>query len=91
MGSMSVLPYSCCMCVSCVHHMAVLNTAICMTYSLLILVEEARGNHMKEAYSRAGLMTAIYVAVSVSFCLPHPVVVSDLTICSGLCACTEML
>ena len=29
--------------------------------------------------------------MSVSFCLPHPVAVSDLIICSGLCACSEML
>ena len=26
-----------------------------------------------------------------SFCLPHPVAVSALRICRGLCACTEML
>ena len=25
------------------------------------------------------------------FCLPHPVAVSVLIICNGLCACTEML
>ena len=29
--------------------------------------------------------------MSVSFCLPHPVAVSVFMICSGLCACTEML
>ena len=46
---------------------------------------------MEEAYSRAGLMAALYVAMSVSFCLPHPVAVSVFIICSGLCACTEML
>ena len=27
----------------------------------------------------------------VSFCLPHPVAVSAFIICSGLCACTEMV
>ena len=42
-----------------VHHVLVLNAAFCMTCSLLMLVEDARGNHMKEAYSRAGLMTAL--------------------------------
>ena len=31
----------------------------CMTCSLLMLVEDARGDHMEEAYSRAGLMTAL--------------------------------
>ena len=29
--------------------------------------------------------------MSVSFYLPHPVAVSAFIICSGLCACTEML
>ena len=29
--------------------------------------------------------------MSVSFCLPHRVAVSAFMICSGLCACTQML
>ena len=29
--------------------------------------------------------------MSVSFCLPYPVVVSAFMICRGLCACTEMV
>ena len=29
--------------------------------------------------------------MSVSFCLPHPVAVTAFMICTGLCACTEML
>ena len=33
---------------------------------------------MEEAYSRAGLTTALYVAISVSFCLPNAVAVSAL-------------
>ena len=36
-------------------------------------------------------MTALYLAMSVSFCLPHPVAVSAFIICRGLFACTEML
>ena len=72
--------------VSCVHPVVVLNAAFCMDCSLLMLVENARGDHMEEAYSRAGLMT-----MSVSLCLPHPVAVSAFIICSSLCACTEML
>ena len=59
MGSMSVLACRCCMFVSCVHHGAVLNAVLCMSCSLLMLVEDARGDHMEEAYSRAGLMTAL--------------------------------
>ena len=81
----------CCMFVSCVHPVAVLNAAFCMTCNFLMLVEDGRGDHMEKAYSRAGLMTSLYVAISVSFCLPLPVAVSALIICSDLCACTEML
>ena len=59
MGSVSVSSCICCMFVSCVHPVAVLNTAFCMTCSLLMLVEDTRGDHMEEAYSRAGLMAAL--------------------------------
>ena len=59
MGSMSVSSCRCCMFVSCVHHVAVLNTAFCMTCSLLMLVKDARCYHIVEAYSRADLMTAL--------------------------------
>ena len=90
MGSMSVSSCRCCMFVSCVHPMAVLNPVFCMTCSLLMLVENARGDHMEKAYSRTGLMTALEVAMSVS-CLPHSATASDFIICSGLCACTDML
>ena len=83
--------YRCCMFVSCVHPVAVLNAAFCMICSLLMLVEDAIGDHTEEVYSRAGLITALYVAMSVSFCLHHPVVVSAFVICRGVCACTEML
>ena len=91
MGSMSVSSCRCCMFVSCVHPVAVLNAAFCITCSLLMLVEDARGVHMEEAYSRAGLMTALQVPMRVFFCLPHLVAVSVFIICSGVCACTEML
>ena len=36
-------------------------------------------------------MTALYLAMSVSFRLPHLVDMSAFIICSGVCACTEML
>ena len=39
---------------SCVHPAAVLMTCIVLT-----LVEDARGDHMEEAYSRAGIMTVL--------------------------------
>ena len=53
MGSVSVSSCRCCMFVSCVHHVAVLNAAFCMTCSLLMLVEDAIGDHTEEAYSQS--------------------------------------
>ena len=43
MGSVNVSSCRCCMFVSCVHPVAVLNAAFCMTCSLLMLVKDARG------------------------------------------------
>ena len=43
----------------CVYPVAVLNAAFCMTCGLLMLAEDARGDHTEEAYSRAGLMAAL--------------------------------
>ena len=59
MGSMSVLSCRCCIFVSCVHHVAVLNAAFFMNCSLFMMIEDARGDHMEEAYSRAGFITAL--------------------------------
>ena len=59
MGIVSVSSCRCCMLVSCVHPVAVLNAVFCMTCSLLMLVEDAIGDHTEEAYSRAGLITAL--------------------------------
>ena len=49
MGSVSFSSCRCCMFVSCVHPVAVLNAAFCMTCSLLMLVEDAIGDHTEEA------------------------------------------
>ena len=68
--------------------MAVLNAALFMTFSLLMLVEYVIGDHMEEAYSRAGLMTVLKVAMNVSFCLPHLVAVITCIICA---ACMRVL
>ena len=59
MGSVSVSSCRCCMFVSCVHPVTVLNAAFCMTGSLVMLVEDERGDHMEEAYSRAGFITGL--------------------------------
>ena len=63
MGSVSGLSCRCCMFVFCVHPVAILNAGFCMTCSLLMLGEDARGDHMEEVYSIAGLM-ATYKAPS---------------------------
>ena len=49
----------CCVFVSWVHPVVVLNAAFCMTCSFLMLVQDARDDHMEEAYSRVSLMTAL--------------------------------
>ena len=46
MGSVSVSSCRCCMFVSCVHPVTVLNAAFCMTCGLLML-EDARGDYME--------------------------------------------
>ena len=48
MGRVSVSSCRCCIFVSCVHPVAVLNVAFCMTYSLLMLVEDVIGDHTEE-------------------------------------------
>ena len=53
MGTVSVSACISCMFVSCVHPVAVLNAALCMTCSLLMLVDDARGDHMEEESSGA--------------------------------------
>ena len=47
------------LCVLCASWGAVLNAAFCMACSLLMLVEDAIGDHTEEEYSRAGLITAL--------------------------------
>ena len=59
MGTVSVSSCRCCMSVYCVHPVAVTNAAFCMTCSLLMLVDDAIGDHTEETYSRAGPITAL--------------------------------
>ena len=51
----------------------------CFVIQFVMLVEDARGI----------LLTALYVVMSVSFCLPHPVAVSGFIIYS--CVCVRVL
>ena len=57
----------------------------CMTCSLLMLVEDARGDHIEEAYSRAGFITTL----SASFLLFTQSCYSECFY--EFCACTEMV
>ena len=50
--------------VSCVHPVAVLNAAFCMTCSLLMLVEDAIGDHTEEAYSGSNDLSLHVVELS---------------------------
>ena len=53
MGSVSVSSCRCCIFVSGVHPVAVLNAEFCMTCNLLMLVEDAIGDHPNDtAYKR---------------------------------------
>ena len=51
MGNVSVSSCRCCMFVPFVHTVAVLNVSFCMTFSLLMLVEDAIGDHTPELVS----------------------------------------
>ena len=67
--------------VSVVHPVAILSAVFCVICSLLMFVSDAIGDHMVETYSSMGLVMALYVARIVSFCFPHVVDMSALSIC----------
>ena len=81
MGRVCVLSCRCCVFVSVVHPVAILSVVFCVLCSLLMFVSDASGDHMVETYSSMGLVMALYVAMIVSFCFPHVVDVSALSIC----------
>ena len=70
-----------CVFVSVIHPVAIMSAVFCAICSLLIFVSDASGDHMVETYSSMGLVMALYVAMIVSFCFPHVVDVSALSIC----------
>ena len=85
MGNTLVSSYRC-MLVSVVHPVAILSAVFCVICSLLMFVSDARGDHMVETYSSMGIVMIVYVASIVSFCLPHVVELSALSIYTVLWA-----
>ena len=81
MGRVCVSSCRCCVFVSVVHPVDILNAVFCVICSLLMFVYDASSDHMVETYSSMGLVMALYVAMIVSFCFPHVVDVSALSIC----------
>ena len=86
MGRVCVSSCRCCVFVSVVQPVAILSAVFCVICSWLMFVSDASGDHMVEMYSSMGLVMALYVAMIVSFCFPHVVDVSALSICIVLCA-----
>ena len=58
-GKWSVSLRRYCMFVLYVPPISLLNAAFCMTCSWSMLIEDVSGDHIEEAYSRAGLLTAL--------------------------------
>ena len=83
MGIVCVSSCRCCVFVSAVHPVAILS-AVFVICSLLMFVSDASGDHRVETYSSMGLDMALLVAMIISFCSPHVVDVSALSICIAL-------
>ena len=75
-GSIVVSSCRCWMSVSLVHPVASRSAVFWMICSLLMFVSDVRGDQIVDAYSMTGRVMALYVAMIVSFCLPHVVDVS---------------
>ena len=84
MGSVSVSSRRCCMCVSCIYSVAVLNVVFCMSFRLLMLVEDTRGDHMEKGILQS---RSHYCLACSHECLPHSVAVSAFIICRVLRYC----
>ena len=71
------------LCVSVVqcNPVSILSAVFCVICSLLIFVSDASGDHMVDTYSSMDLVMDLYVAMIVSFCFPHVIDVSALSIC----------
>ena len=82
------------MLVSRVHPVAILRAVFCTVCMAWMFVLDAMGYQTVPAYSRTGSVMALYVVVSVSFCFPHCVDVSALSmfmvflaLCVLFCSC----
>ena len=56
-----------------------------------MFLADASGDHMVETYSNMGLVTALYVAMIVSFCFPHVLDVIAWSICIVLRALVDVI
>ena len=87
MGSMSGSSYKCCMFVSCVHPVGVLNTAFCMTCIMLMLgrpyVRDILQSRSHDCFIGSHECLLLFTPSCCGECFYH--------FFSGLCACTEML
>ena len=81
MGKVCVSSCRCCVFVSVVHPVAILSAVFCVICSLLKFVSDTSGDHVVKTYSSMGLVMALYVAMIASFCFPHVIDVSALSIC----------
>ena len=61
-----------------------MSAVFCVIRSLLMFVFDASGDHKVETHSSMGLVMALHVAMIVSFCFPHVVDVSVLSICIAM-------
>ena len=94
MGSMSVSSGRCCIFVSCVHPVAVLNAAFCMT-SFLMLFEDATGDHMEEtpndtSYTRCSCHSSLANPVHIVSTPPAPSKGGQITVFGQACHAEPM-
>ena len=82
------------MLVSRVQPVAILRAVFCTVCMAWMFVLDAMGDQIVLAYSRTGSVMVLYVVVSVSFCFPHCVDVSALSmfmvflaLCVLFCSC----
>ena len=81
MGSIFVSVYRLCVFVSSVQPVIVRSAEFCIVCSLFMFVFDMMGDQIVLAYSRMGLVIALYVMLSVSLDFPQGVVVIAFMMC----------